>query len=145
MGQRPPAPAIRFPKPLAPGDPTSLEFFGLLNFLLQFCPTHPSEVDLRARLEKIGVASGGAFDRAALAPDMRGALEAGMKDAWDEFERFKATEIDTGTSTAAGSTATTAMCFGSRRASCRRSTPSGRSRCTNCLRVCCTRTRSTVI
>ena len=40
----PPAPPIDFIKPLTPEEEkTSLEVFNLLNFLLQFCPTHPSE------------------------------------------------------------------------------------------------------
>jgi hypothetical protein len=92
----PPAPVLQFPKPLAPGQTTSLGFFGLLNFLLQFCPTHPSEVDLRARLSKIGAVEGRPFDATALTPDVRAALEAGMKDAWDAFAEFKATQVDTG-------------------------------------------------
>jgi hypothetical protein len=46
LGQPAPAapPAINFMKPLsAEQERTSLEFFGLLNFILQFCPTDPSE------------------------------------------------------------------------------------------------------
>jgi hypothetical protein len=38
------APSIDFPKPLTSvTKKTSLEFNSLLNFYLQFCPTHPSE------------------------------------------------------------------------------------------------------
>jgi hypothetical protein len=37
------APSIDFPKPLTPvTQKASLEFYTLLNFYLQFCPTHPS-------------------------------------------------------------------------------------------------------
>ena len=50
------APAIDFIKPLSPNaEKTSLEFFNILNFALQFCPTDPSEIELMARFAKIGV------------------------------------------------------------------------------------------
>jgi len=50
------APAIDFVKPLTPdSQKTSLEFFNILNFALQFCPTNPSETELMARFAKIGV------------------------------------------------------------------------------------------
>jgi hypothetical protein len=40
--QPPPAPPVDFPKPLTPEEEkTSLEVLSLLNFLRQFCPTHP--------------------------------------------------------------------------------------------------------
>ena len=43
-------PAIDFIKPLTPAEEkTSLQFFNILNFLLQFCPTDPSETELMAR------------------------------------------------------------------------------------------------
>lgn len=98
LGQtRPPAaPALAFVAPLRPGDRTSLEFFGVLNFLLQFCPTHPSETELRARLARIGVAPGQPFDVATMRPEMREALAAGLADAWREFDQFKVEQIDTG-------------------------------------------------
>lgn len=93
LGQpAPPAPpAIDYVKPLSPdGQRTSLEFYAILSFLLQFAPTHPSEVDLRARFAQIGVGPGLDFDAAALPPDMRAAFEAGMADAWAAFDRVKA-------------------------------------------------------
>ena len=34
------------------------EFFNILNFVLQFCPTDPSETELMARFAKIGVGAG---------------------------------------------------------------------------------------
>ena len=49
----PAAPAIDFPKPISQAEQkTSLEFFRLLNFVLQFCPTVPSETELMARFAK---------------------------------------------------------------------------------------------
>jgi hypothetical protein len=93
LGQpAPPAPpAIDYVTPLSPdAQKTSLEFYSILNFLLQFAPTHPSEVDLRERFAQIGVGPGLDFDAAALSPDMRAAIQAGMSDAWAAFDTVKA-------------------------------------------------------
>jgi hypothetical protein len=92
----PPAPAVAFAEPLSPAQQrTSLEFFRVLNFVLRFCPTHPSEAELMARLARIGVGAGKPFDPGALSPERRAALEAGMADAWAEFAALKA-RIDAG-------------------------------------------------
>ena len=67
LGQPAPAaaPAIDFIKPLSPADEkTSPEFFNILNFVLQFCPTDPSETELMARFAKIGVGAGKTVDSA---------------------------------------------------------------------------------
>ncbi len=65
LGQAAPnaAPAIAFKKPLTPKQQhTSLESFNILNFLLQFCPTDPSEKELMARFARIGVGAGKTFE-----------------------------------------------------------------------------------
>lgn len=91
------APAIDFPKPLSPEQQrSSAEFFQILNFILRFCPTHPSERDLRRRFARIGVGPGKALDIAKFTPERRKALEDGMADAWKAFAAFKAAELDTG-------------------------------------------------
>lgn len=96
------APAIAFAKPLAPEqERNSLEAFGLLNFLLQFCPTHPSERALMARFAKIGIGPGKPFDANALVPEVRAALQQGMADGWKAFAEFKETQLDTGKKTSA--------------------------------------------
>jgi len=98
----PAAPEIDFIDPLTPEqERTSPEFFNVLNFLLQFCPTHPSEVELMARFAQIGVGPDSTLDLSQLSPEMRQALEDGMADAWEEFADFKRTQIDTGKRTAA--------------------------------------------
>jgi hypothetical protein len=92
LGQAGPtaAPAIDFVKPLTPvTQKTSLEFFNILNFALQFCPTNPSEVELMARFAKIGVGAGKTFDASRLSPDIKKAIEAGMADAWAEQATLK--------------------------------------------------------
>jgi hypothetical protein len=88
LGQPAPkaAPAIDFIKPLTPAEEkTSLEFFNILNFVLQFCPTVPSETQLMERFAKIGVGAGKTFDAEKLSPDMRTAFEQGRADAWVDF------------------------------------------------------------
>jgi len=104
LGQSAPraAPAITFFRPLSPeAQRTSLDFFDELNFVLRFAPTHPSETDLRARLAKIGIVPGQAFEADKLAPELRDAIAAGMADAWQALAEFKAAVVDTGKRTAA--------------------------------------------
>ena len=97
-----PAPAITFIKPLsADAERTSLDFFNILNFILQFCPTNPSEAALRARFAKIGIDGGKKFDPGALTPGMRQAYQDGMAEAWKAFAEYKATRLDTGLSSSA--------------------------------------------
>jgi hypothetical protein len=99
LGQPAPAPAppVAFPEPLSPeGEKTSLEFFALLDFLLRFAPVLPSETEVRARFARIGVGAETPFDLGALSPEMQAALQAGMADAWAEYDTAKTTLVDTG-------------------------------------------------
>ena len=91
-----PAPAIDFIKPLSAEDERkSPEFFNILNFILQYCPTDPSETELMARFAKINVGAGKSIDVGALTPEMKMAVEQGMADAWADLEGLKK-QIDTG-------------------------------------------------
>jgi hypothetical protein len=84
------APTIDFIKPLTPEqEKTSLEFFNVLNFVLQFCPTDPSETDLMARFARIGVGAGKTFDTSKLSPETKTAIEEGMADAWMDFANLR--------------------------------------------------------
>ena len=77
---------IDFIKPLsAEAEKTSPQFFNILSFLLQFCPTHPSEKELMARFAKIGIGAGKTMDVHNLAPEMKAAIEGGIADAWADF------------------------------------------------------------
>lgn len=99
LGQPAPeaAAAIDFIEPLSPAEvKTSLDVFRDLNFLLQFCPTHPSEKALMERFAKIGIGAGKTFAADELAPEMKEALEGGIADAWAEFADLKKNRIDTG-------------------------------------------------
>ncbi|MGZ7456922.1 DUF1254 domain-containing protein [Pseudomonas sp. Ma2-10] len=80
------APAVDWIKPLTQEEEkSSLEFFNVLNFVLRYCPTVPSEIDLMKRFAKIGVGGGEHFDPAKLSPQIRTAIEAGRADAYEEF------------------------------------------------------------
>jgi hypothetical protein len=80
------APKVSYLAPCTPAEEkSSLKMFGVLNFVLQFCPTVPSERALMERFAKIGVGGGKEFDPSKLSPEMRKALEEGMADAWVEF------------------------------------------------------------
>jgi hypothetical protein len=80
------APAIKWVKPLTvETQKTSLEFFNILNFVLRYCPTNPSEVELMKRFAKIDVGAGQTFDASKFSPEMTKAIEDGRADAWTDF------------------------------------------------------------
>jgi len=80
------APAVDWIKPLTQDEEkTSLEFFSVLNFVLGYCPTVPSEVDLMKRFAKIGVGGGMTFDPSKLSPEIKTAIEQGRADAYEAF------------------------------------------------------------
>jgi hypothetical protein len=85
LGTEPPPapPAIDYPKPLTPEQQkSSPEFFDLLNFVLGFCPTHPSESALFERFARLSIGAGQDFDFESLSPELKAAVTAGMADAW---------------------------------------------------------------
>jgi hypothetical protein len=101
LGQPPPAaaPTIDYLVPLTPeAEKNSLEFFNVLSFALQFCPTVESEKELMTRFAKIGIGSGQSIDTSKLSAEMKTALEQGMADAWAELANLKK-QIDAGTVT----------------------------------------------
>src|SRR5256714_3886462 len=95
------APVIDFIKPLTPGEEkTSPQFFNILNFVLQFCPTDPSETELMARFARIGVGAGKTMDASKFSPEMKAAVEQGVADAWADFggllKEFAAGKVTSG-------------------------------------------------
>ncbi|MEI2299364.1 DUF1254 domain-containing protein [Ensifer sp. MJa1] len=106
LGRPAPAPAatVDFVTPLsADAEKSSPEFFKILNFVLGFCPTNPSETGLMERFAKINVGGGKRFDFDTFSPDMQQAIEGGIADAWAAFKEFKETELDTGKRTSGDS------------------------------------------
>jgi hypothetical protein len=92
-----PPPPIDFTPPLTRDqEKTSPRFFEILGFALRFAPTLPSEKDLRARFETIGIGPEGNFNADKLSPEMRTAIEGGMADAWAELDKLKKDKVDTG-------------------------------------------------
>lgn len=93
----PPLTTVDFIRPISVQDErTSLEFFNILNFVLQFCPTDPSETALMARFAKIGIGAGKSFD----AGKFRKAIEDGRADAWQAYDSLQQ-ELMTGELTSA--------------------------------------------
>ena len=102
----PPAPRVRWILPLSASAPTSSEFnlltwlkkelmppertspkfFDVLGFVLQFCPTRPSEVELRKSFASIGIVPGKRF-RAGRNADR---YVAGMKEGQAEIDAARA-------------------------------------------------------
>jgi len=86
-----PAPDIEFIKALTPQEERdSLDFFNILNFVLQYCPVDPSETELRARFAEIGIKPGRPLIEEMLSPDMAAALKAGMIEGQKEIDAARA-------------------------------------------------------
>jgi hypothetical protein len=82
-----PAPKINYMTPCTPGEERkSLKQFEVLNFVLQFCPTVPSETGLMKRFAKIGVGAGKTFDAGQFSPEVQQAIADGLDDAWRDFD-----------------------------------------------------------
>lgn len=103
LGQPPPpaAPAIDFMEPLtAQEERTSPRFYELLNFVLRYAPTVPSETALMARFGKLGIGPDGTFSAAQFSPQIQQAIQDGMADAWRDNEallrRVHSGEVSTG-------------------------------------------------
>src|SRR5438046_9175050 len=95
------APVIDFIKPLTPAEEkTSPQFFNIRHFVLQFCPTNPSETQLMARCARIGVGAGKTMDASKFSPEMKAAVEQGVADAWADFgeleKQFAAGKVTSG-------------------------------------------------
>ena len=88
----PPAPpAINWIKPVPPAQmKTSLQFFNVMSFLMQFAPTQPGESTLRARFASIGIVPGKTIDFASLSPELKAAFQSGMADGQKEIDARRA-------------------------------------------------------
>lgn len=61
-----------------------------MSFLLQFCPTQPSETALRASFSRIGISPGNTIELSTLSPDIKASFESGMADGQKEIEARRA-------------------------------------------------------
>jgi hypothetical protein len=87
--------AMIFP-PYSPTTARSAGFFQYLNFVLQFCPVHPSESELRARFARLGIEGGKGFNIATMNKEILAAIEAGIADGTKAINA----EIEKGVSSA---------------------------------------------
>jgi hypothetical protein len=74
----PAAPPIDFPT--IDKDTIKSNFFGFLDFALQFAPPGPEEKEIRAKLARIGIGAGKTFDFKDLSAEHKAAVFLGMKD-----------------------------------------------------------------
>jgi hypothetical protein len=92
----PAASSVDWPK-TAPDMLTSPALFSYLNFMLQFCPTNPSEKDLMDRFAKLNIGAGKTFDLAKLSPESQKAVNDGIGDAAQDLDalmkRINADEV----------------------------------------------------
>jgi hypothetical protein len=79
------APAVNWPKPTE-SMLTTPAIFPYLNFLLQFCPTDPSETDLTARFAKLSIGAGKNFEFAAFTSPTQKAITDGIADSKADVE-----------------------------------------------------------
>ncbi|WP_223033992.1 DUF1254 domain-containing protein [Hanstruepera marina] len=84
------APDIQFIEPLTLDEiKASPKVFEQLNYLLQFCPTHPSEKELMKRFAKLGIGAGEEFKWDSFSPEVQNAIKQGIADSWVDFEALK--------------------------------------------------------
>jgi hypothetical protein len=83
----PPAPpAIDFPK--IDKDLVKTNFFEYLDFALQLAPAGPKEKEIRAKLARIGIGPGKAFDFKDLSAEHKAEVVLGMKEGESKIERY---------------------------------------------------------
>ena len=87
LGTQPPKPLpeINYP-PIAP-ETLNENFFEYVNFLLQFCPTHPTEIELRDKFKTIGVEPAAVFPPAGVSQEWLNAMSAGQEEGMNEIDR----------------------------------------------------------
>jgi len=87
QGGRPPQPAPGFLFPAwDEARANSIGFINYLNFILQFGPPVASEKATLERFARIGIGSGRTFDAAALDPQFRDGIEAGIKAGQEKLQ-----------------------------------------------------------
>ena len=85
------ASTVEYIKPLTVEEiKSSWKVFSQLNFVLGFCPTHPSEKDLMERFAKLDIGAGKTFDINQFSPVIQKAIGQGIQDAWNDFKGIKA-------------------------------------------------------
>jgi len=65
-------------------------FFEYVNFLLQFCSTHPTEVELRDKFKTIGVEPGAVFPPEGVSQEWLNAIATGFEEGINKIDRVAA-------------------------------------------------------
>jgi hypothetical protein len=81
----PAAPAVDWPKP-SPNMLTTPAIFSYLNFLLQFCPTDPSEAGLMERFAKLHLGADESFNLSSFPLQVQQAITDGIVDTKADVE-----------------------------------------------------------
>lgn len=81
LHQTPPNPAPKLDYPPIDSATFQPQFWQYTNFLLQFCPTLPSEAALRAKFERIGIKAIAPWPPADLPKDVVAAVQSGADEA----------------------------------------------------------------
>jgi hypothetical protein len=82
----PAAPAIDFPK--IDKEMVKTNFFDYLDFALQFAPPGPEEMDIRAKLARIGIGSDKTFDFKDLSLGHKAEIALGMKEGDAKIDQY---------------------------------------------------------
>jgi len=82
----PAAPLVKFPK--IDKEMVKTNFFGYLDFMLQFAPPGPEEKEIRAKLARIGIGPGKTFDFKDLSLEHKLEVGLGMKDGEAKIEQY---------------------------------------------------------
>jgi len=86
-GGKPPEPAPTYQFPAwDDARANSIGFIEYLNSLLQFAPPVASEKEMLDRFDKIGIGPGRAFDAVALDPQIRQAIQDGIKEGGEQLQ-----------------------------------------------------------
>ena len=82
--KQPAAPALDFPK--ANEELAKTNFFEYVDFVLQSAPAGPEEIEIRAKLAKIGIGPGKTFNFKDLSPEHKAAVLIGLKQGEKKVE-----------------------------------------------------------
>ena len=87
LHQKPPQPPPRIDYPAIDSNTFEPQFWQYTNFLLQFCPTLPSETAPRVKFSRIGITAGAPWPPSGMPDDVIQAIKAGGRDARKQLDQ----------------------------------------------------------
>ncbi len=97
LGTQPPEAPPEIDYPPITRETVNENFFEYVNFLLQFCPPHPTEVELREKFKTIGVEPEAVFPPAEVSQEWLNAIATGFEEGINQIEE---TTVDESVSSA---------------------------------------------